>query len=77
MAEWRGQHDSSFATLTEHNCAVKAVAERFPELCQAEARFLEFVLGGPVERRAHMLTGCGACEYLVRLEPPTESKENA
>lgn len=77
MAEWRGQHDSSFATLTEHNCAVKAVAERFPELCQAEARFLEFVLGGPVERRAHMLTGCGACEYLVRLEPPTEPKENA
>jgi predicted ArsR family transcriptional regulator len=77
MAEWREQHDGSFATLTEHNCAVKAVAERFPELCEAEARFLETVLRGPVERRAHMLTGCGACEYLVRLDPPTEVKENA
>jgi len=77
MAEWREQHNSSFATLTEHNCAVKAVAERFPELCQAEARFLETVLGGPVERRMHMLAGCGACEYLVQLGPRTGVKENA
>lgn len=77
MAEWREQHDGSFATLTEHNCAVKAVAERFPEMCQAEARFLEAVLGGPVERRAHILTGCGTCEYHVRLDPPTGGKENA
>jgi DeoR family suf operon transcriptional repressor len=81
MAEWREQHNGSFATLTEHNCAVKAVAERFPELCQAEARFLETVLGNPVERRTHMLAGCGACEYLVRLAPHTDvrtdAKENA
>jgi DeoR family transcriptional regulator, suf operon transcriptional repressor len=77
MAEWSEQRSGSFATLTEHNCAVKAVAERFPELCQAEARFLEAALGGPVERRAHMLAGCGACEYLVRLDRPTDLKENA
>ncbi len=77
MAEWREQQGGSFATLTEHNCAVKAVAERFPEFCQAEARFLEAVLGNPVERRTHMLAGCDACEYLVRLEPATPVKENA
>ena len=77
MAEWHEQHDGSFATLTEHNCAVKAVAERYPELCQAEARFLEAALGVPVERRAHMLAGCGACEYRVRLPPMAEPKENA
>jgi DeoR family suf operon transcriptional repressor len=77
MAEWREQHNGSFATLTEHNCAVKAVAERFPELCQAEARFLETVLGGPVERRTHMLAGCGACEYLVQLAPARHVEENA
>jgi DeoR family transcriptional regulator, suf operon transcriptional repressor len=76
MAEWREQHDGSFATLTEHNCAVKAVAERFPELCQAEARFLDTVLGR-VERRAHILAGCGTCEYLVRLDRPKDVKENA
>ena len=32
-------------TLTEHNCAIPAVAERFPEICAAEARFLADVLG--------------------------------
>ena len=76
MAEWSEQHNGSFATLVEHNCAVKAVAERVPELCQAEARFLESTLGAPVERRAHMLAGCGACEYLVKLEPVPQDKEN-
>ena len=76
MAEWKAQHSGSFATLTEHNCAVKAVAERFPELCRAEARFLESTLGAPVERRSHMLTGCAACEYLVRLEPAPQVQEH-
>jgi DeoR family suf operon transcriptional repressor len=76
MAEWKEQQPGSFATLVEHNCAVKAVAERFPEICRAEARFLESTLGAPVERRSHMLAGCGACEYLVRLEPAPHDKEN-
>jgi predicted ArsR family transcriptional regulator len=77
MAEWHEQHDGSFATLTEHNCAVKAVAERYPELCQAEVRFLETVLQAPVERRAHMLGGCGACEYRVSLKPAKDVEETA
>jgi predicted ArsR family transcriptional regulator len=77
MAEWHAQHDGSFATLTEHNCAVKAVAERYPELCQAEVRFLETVLQAPVERRAHMLGGCGACEYRVSLKPAKDVEETA
>jgi DeoR family transcriptional regulator, suf operon transcriptional repressor len=76
MAEWREQNDGSFATLTEHNCAVKAVAERYPELCQAEARFLEAVLQTTIERRAHMLGGCGTCEYRVTLRP-ANGKEGA
>ena len=55
------------AVLTEHNCAIQAVAERFPEICAAEARFLAEVLGAEVERRAHILSGCAACEYHVRF----------
>ena len=39
MAE--GQATTSSGTLTEHNCAIQPVAERFPEICAAEARFLE------------------------------------
>jgi len=66
MAESATTGDS-FGTLTEHNCAIQSVAERFPELCAAEARFLEHVLGGSVERRGHILAGCGKCEYHVRF----------
>jgi DeoR family transcriptional regulator, suf operon transcriptional repressor len=60
-------------TLTEHNCAISAVAERFPEICAAEARFVAQVLGAEVERRGHMLTGCSNCEYHVRFGSTQES----
>jgi DeoR family transcriptional regulator, suf operon transcriptional repressor len=56
-------------TLTEHNCAVQTVAERFPEICAAEAKFLAAVLGGEVHREHHILAGCSACEYRVRFKP--------
>jgi predicted ArsR family transcriptional regulator len=64
---------SGQATLTEHNCAIPAVAERFPEICAAEARFLADVLGAQVERREHILDGCSACEYHVRFKTAQEN----
>ena len=60
--------DASNATLTEHNCAIRAVAERYPEICEAETDFLELMLGGRVERQAHILKGCNACEYTVTTD---------
>ena len=60
-------------TLTEHNCAIPAVAERFPEICAAEARFLAEVLGTQLERREHMLSGCSSCEYHVRFSSVQEN----
>lgn len=65
MAEWNDSHDG--AALIEHNCAMRAVAERFPEVCAAEERFLANVLGAEVERRSHILEGCSACSYHVRF----------
>jgi DeoR family suf operon transcriptional repressor len=62
-------------TLVEHNCAIQAVAERFPEICAAEARFLEAVLGGRVQRERHILAGCSACEYRVRFTAQSPSAE--
>jgi DeoR family transcriptional regulator, suf operon transcriptional repressor len=59
-------------TLTEHNCAIPAVATRFPEICAAEARFLADVLGAEVDRREHMLAGCSTCEYHVRFNTAQE-----
>jgi DeoR family transcriptional regulator, suf operon transcriptional repressor len=70
MAAWE-EDDAGGGRLTEHNCAIRAVAERFPEVCAAEARFMEAVLGGAtVERRMHILGGCNACEYAVRFAAP-------
>jgi DeoR family suf operon transcriptional repressor len=71
MAESRAG-DASGAVLTEHNCAISAVAERFPEICAAEARFLAEVLGAEVERTGHILSGCPACAYRVRFRGVAE-----
>jgi DeoR family suf operon transcriptional repressor len=66
MADWAEDGDGG-GRLTQHNCAIRAVAERFPEVCAAEARFVETALGAAVERRLHILGGCNACEYAVRF----------
>jgi DeoR family transcriptional regulator, suf operon transcriptional repressor len=71
MAEVSGE--GGYGTLTEHNCAIPAVAQRFPEICAAEARFLAEVLEADVDRREHILNGCSACEYHVRFKPAQES----
>lgn len=78
MAEWGEGADGG--KLAEHNCPIRLVAERFPEICAAEARFLSAVLGGSIERRTHMLEGCGTCEYDVKFTEgpalaPRPSKE--
>ena len=69
MAEWHAAGPGQ-ATLREHNCAIHAIAERFPEICAAERRFLEELLGATVERRSHILGGCTACEYHVQFDLP-------
>ncbi|MGH7718556.1 MAG: helix-turn-helix transcriptional regulator [Gemmatimonadaceae bacterium] len=66
MAEWRGS--ATEGELSEHNCAVHAVAQRFPELCAAEVKFLEEMLDASVERHSHILNGCAACEYAVKFK---------
>jgi DeoR family suf operon transcriptional repressor len=87
MAE--GTASSGSGTLIEHNCAVQSVAERFPEICAAEARFLAAALGAEVDRHGHILSGCSACEYRVHFSnagstgvdqasrPRSESQESA
>lgn len=76
MPEWRpAAHGGA---LMEHNCAILAVAEQFPEVCEAEERFLSRALGADIERRSHILDGCGACGYNVRFRTAaaTAGKEN-
>jgi DeoR family suf operon transcriptional repressor len=66
MAEGTATH--CCGTLIAHNCAIRAVAERFPEICAAEQAFLGRAVGGRIERTAHMLEGTCACSYKVRFK---------
>ena len=51
--------------LTEHNCAIRVIAERFPEVCAAEERFIADLLGAPVTRQAQITKGANCCEYCI------------
>ena len=65
MAEWSA--DAGVFKLAEHNCAMRAVVERYPEICALEERFLGDVLGADIERKAHIAHGCNACEYAINF----------
>jgi DeoR family transcriptional regulator, suf operon transcriptional repressor len=67
MAEASGSTDS---TLKEHNCAIRAVIDRFPEICIAEERFLAEVLGAHVTRKSHIAAGANCCEYCIHPTAP-------
>jgi DeoR family suf operon transcriptional repressor len=56
---------SALPVLTEHNCAIRLIAERFPEVCAAEERFIADLLGAPVTRQAHITKGANCCEYCI------------
>lgn len=75
MADWR--EEEGVFRLSEHNCAMRAVVERFPEICAVEERFLKAVLGADVERLAHITHGCNSCEYAINFGPATPPRENA
>ena len=65
----------SLPVLTEHNCAIRVIAERFPEVCAAEERFIADLLGAPVTRQAHIAKGANCCEYCI--EQPGSGKREA
>jgi DeoR family suf operon transcriptional repressor len=69
MAEAATDGDGA-TVIREHHCAIRDVAEQFPEICAAEQQLLERLLGARVERRGHILGGCAACEYVVRETAP-------
>lgn len=75
MADWR--QDEGVFRLSEHNCAMRAVVEQFPEICAVEERFLKAVLGADVERLAHIAHGCNACEYAISFGAAAPPKEHA
>ncbi|HXV87038.1 MAG TPA: HTH domain-containing protein [Gemmatimonadales bacterium] len=73
MAEWSPEPGG--LRMAEHNCAMHAVAARFPEVCHEELRFLEQVLGARVSRERHIVSGCNSCEYAVTFVRPAPAAE--
>jgi predicted ArsR family transcriptional regulator len=58
--------------ICQHHCPVAHVAAEFPELCEAETRAFEEVLGTYVQRLATIAHGDGVCTTHV----PTRSGRN-
>lgn len=61
-----GEAGEVVTKLRLHNCSMREIAEKFPEACAAEAQFVEQMLGVPMVREAHQLSGCRTCEYTTR-----------
>ncbi len=68
-----GSAEGSTQTLHEHNCAIRFIAERYPEVCEAEERFIEAVLGAEVTRQAHIAKGANSCSYCIQASAATDA----
>ena len=51
--------------LCQHHCPVAHVAERFPQLCEAETEAIGRVLGTHVQRLATIAHGDGVCTTCI------------
>ncbi len=66
-AAFAGSNDARELVLTECNCAVYRVAERYPAMCELELEVMRDVLGPEVnvERVSHTMRGDGVCAYCI------------
>jgi len=64
MASLESSLDGGFV-LSEHNCPIIDVAQRFPHACNCEHQLFERVLGAPVKRVASQAEGALTCQYHI------------
>ncbi|MEV7285923.1 helix-turn-helix domain-containing protein [Streptomyces sp. NPDC093252] len=57
--------------LCQHHCPVAHVAERFPQLCEAETELFAELLGTHVQRLATIAHGDGVCTTFIPRIPKT------
>jgi DeoR family suf operon transcriptional repressor len=66
LADFCREEDGAYR-LTEHNCAILAVAQRYGHACASEISFLrELLPEADVKRVGHILSGSHACVYELR-----------
>lgn len=73
MPSWEGVAGNG--VLTEHNCPHQIIAERFPEVCQAEEVFLARAFGAKVRRESRIAAGCGCCRYHITSDDPAAGED--
>jgi len=75
LADFQVEADGSFV-ITEHNCAVLTVAQRYQHACSSELDFLQRALPeAEVTRIAHRINGAHVCAY--RIVPHAGSRLSA
>ncbi len=72
-----GSDGETVSTLRIHNCALGEIAERYPDACTVEERYLERLLGVPLVRSLRRHEGCGRCDYGVRSQTIVEQQEQS
>jgi len=61
--------------ISEHNCAIRAVAQRYGQACTSEIDFIRAVLPeAEVERVLHMMAGEPRCAYDIKAARPKRSR---
>ena len=66
LADFTARPDGTYL-VTEHNCAILGVAERYGLACSTEIEFLREALpDAGIERVAHKLGGAHVCSYEIR-----------
>lgn len=68
MAQLQVESDGSLL-LIENHCPICAAAASCQGFCRAELAVFQQVLGVPVERVEHILSGSRRCTYRIRLAP--------
>jgi predicted ArsR family transcriptional regulator len=59
--------------LCQHHCPVAHVAEKFPQLCEAETEIFSQLLGTHVQRLATIAHGDGVCTtYIPKISPTAD-----
>jgi DeoR family suf operon transcriptional repressor len=71
LADWSRDEDAYL--VTERNCAIVGVAERYRQACGSEMEFIRAVLPeASVERVTHIVSGGLHCTYRVQLRETAE-----
>jgi predicted ArsR family transcriptional regulator len=69
-----GANVATGVQVCQHHCPVAHVAAEFPQLCEAETRAFERVLGTYVQRLATIAHGDGVCTTYVPVPPTVPSR---